>query len=72
MVLDPRYSEVLEQLVLRKTFFWLDYVFLGNLEKLIPELFTKLSQFTSLLRILLFLFYHHLLFQFLADMLSWT
>lgn len=72
MGLDPRYSEVLEQLVLRKTFFWLDCVFLENMEKLIPELFTKLSQFTSLLRILLFLFYRHLLFQFLADMLSWT
>lgn len=44
--LDFRYSETAEQLIIRKTFFffWLEYVFLGNLEELIPELLTKFSQ----------------------------
>lgn len=37
-------------------FLLLEYVFLDDLEKLIPELFTNLSQLSSLFRILVFLF----------------
>lgn len=40
----------------KRFFCLLEYVFLDNLEKLIPELFTKLSQLSSLFRILVFLF----------------
>lgn len=41
MVLNYRYSEGVEQLILR-IFFSLEYVFLDKLGKLILELFTKL------------------------------